>query len=211
MRRLTFTFACALALSAFGQEAFAQESNTRRGFWWGLGISYGWAHVSCDICMADRKGNVSATVNLGGTISQSFLLGGELNGWMRGGEENVNEHMAAASGVAYWFPRASGSLHFKGGIAYMTYRISDDEEALTSSGFGPQIGVGYHIDITRHASLQPYLNAIVTFPTSDLDIDGNRQAADVSLSLVQFGLGLTWHQRRRLRCNSCGSENMLRP
>jgi hypothetical protein len=191
--RLTFLFACGLTLLAVGQDASAQEARAREGFWWGVGLSYGWAHVSCDICVADRKGNLSATVNLGGTISQSFLLGGELNGWMRGGEENVDEYMASMSGVAYWYPKASGSLYLKGGFAYMTYRISDDEEALTSSGFGPQIGVGYEFRITRHASIQPYLNAIVTFPTSDLDIDGNRQASDVSLSLIQFGLGLTWH------------------
>ena len=195
MSRLTLflLFACVIALPAFGQDASAQDSNPRQGFWWGLGVGYGWAHVSCDICLADRKGNLSATVNLGGTISPSFLLGGELNGWMRGGEENVDEYMASMSGVAYWYPKPSGSFYLKGGLAYMTYRISDDEEALTSSGFGPQIGVGYQFRITRHASLQPYLNAIVTFPTSDLDIDGNRQAADVSLSLIQFGLGLTWH------------------
>ena len=191
--RLTFLFACVLALLAVGQDASAQEARTREGFWWGVGLSYGWAHVSCDICIADRKGNLSATVNLGGTISQSLLLGGELNGWMRGGEENVDEYMAAMSGVAYWYPKASGSFYLKGGVAYMTYRISDDEESLTSSGFGPQIGVGYQFRITHHASIQPYLNAIVTFPTSDLDIDGNRQASDVSLSLIQFGLGLTWH------------------
>ena len=193
MSRLTLLFACVLALSAFGQDVSAQESSAREGFWWGLGLGYGWAHVSCDICLADRKGNLSATVNLGGTISPSFLLGGELNGWMRGGEENVDEYMASMSGVAYWYPKANGSFYLKGGFAYMTYRISDDEEALTSSGFGPQIGAGYQFRITRHASLQPYLNAIVTFPTSNLDIDGNRQAADVSLSLIQFGLGLTWH------------------
>ena len=193
MSRLTLLFACGVALLAVGRDASAQESSAREGFWWGLGLGYGWAHVSCDICLADRKGNLSATVNLGGTISPSFLLGGELNGWMRGGEENVDEYMASMSGVAYWYPKSSGSFYLKGGFAYMTYRISDDEEALTSSGFGPQIGAGYQFRITRHASLQPYLNAIVTFPTSDLDIDGNRQADDVSLSLIQFGLGLTWH------------------
>jgi len=30
-------------------------------------------------------------------------------------------------------------------------------------------------------------------PTSNLDINGDRQASNVSLSLLQFGLALTWH------------------
>ena len=192
MHRLTFLLICVVSLAALGENASAQTSNPRQGVWWGFGLSYGWAHVSCDICAADRSGALSATAFLGGTISHGFLLGGEANFWMRG-EENVDEYMGSLSAVAYWYPTGDGALYLKGGLAYMSYRIDDDEDALTSSGFGPEVGVGYQFRISRYTSLQPYLSAIVTLPTSNLDINGDRQASNVSLSLLQFGLALTWH------------------
>ena len=192
VRRLTVLLIGVAMLAVLGKPGLAQTANPRGGFWWGLGLSYGWVHVSCDICIADREAALSATIYLGGTISRSVLLGGELNGWTRS-EEAVDEYLGSFSAVAYWYPTGDGAFYLKGGLAYMAYRIDDDEDALTSSGFGPQIGAGYQFRVSRHASVQPYLNAIMTVPTANLDINGNRQADGVSLSLLQFGLGFTWH------------------
>jgi hypothetical protein len=192
VRSLTFSVACAAVFLATVEPSPAQGVDRREGFWWGLGVSYGWVHVACDICNDDRGGALSLSGALGGTVSESVVLGGELNGWTTS-EENVDEYLGSLSAVVYWYPSRNGALYLKGGIGYVAYRIDDDENALTSSGLGPQIGVGYEFYITRRTSIQPYLNAIATLPTANLDFDGDRQADGVSLSLVQFGLSLTWH------------------
>jgi hypothetical protein len=195
MRPLKIALSSAVVLVALSQPLQAQ-SNPREGFWWGLGLSYGWVHVRCDICDSDRSWSLSATGRAGGTLSQSVLLGVEANGWTTSegeAEDQVDEYLGSFSAVIFWYPSDTGSLYFKGGFAYLAYRADDDEVALTSSGFGPQFGIGYEFRVARSFSVQPYFNSIVTIPTGNLDIDGDRQADGVGLSLLQFGLGVTWH------------------
>lgn len=192
MHRIAAIVTCVAAIALAGSPLGAQEAGRRQGFWWGLGVSYGWVHASCDICASDRDWAISATGGLGGTVSRNLLLGAELNGWTRS-EEAVDEYLGAVSAVAYWFPNRGGPLYLKGGLGYVAYRIDDEESALTSSGFGPQVGAGYEVPVSRHASLFPYLNLIITIPRGNLTFNGDRQAGRASVSLFQFGLGLTWH------------------
>lgn len=192
MRRLTVSLVCVIAFLLVSGPADAQQLDRRAGFWWGFGVSYGWAHVQCDICLADRAWALSGTGNLGGTIHHGLLLGAELSGWTHSVEE-VDEYLGSLSAVAQWYPNRDGRFYLKGGLGYLAYRIDDGEDALTSSGFGPQLGAGYEFYISRHASIQPYLNLIITIPRGNLYFNGDRQAEGVSLSLVQLGLGVTWH------------------
>lgn len=190
MRLLTALFV--LALAANVQPASAQAPRAREGFWWGVGVGYGWVHVRCDICQANRKTALSATGALGGTITRHVRFGAELSGWTRG-EENVDEYLGSLSALLNWYPSPDGSFHLKGGLGYVTYRIDDGENALTSSGFGPLVGAGFEIGLGRRASIEPYFSAIVTLPRGHLQLNGDRQADGVSLSLLQFGLGVTLH------------------
>jgi hypothetical protein len=183
---------CGASLLMLGRPAVAQEVDRRQGFWWGLGVTYGWVHVSCDICQGNRNAAPSIGIRAGGAINRKFALGGEVNGWTRS-EEEVDEYLASFSAIALWYP-TGGAFYLKGGLGYVMYRIDDNEDnVLTSSGFGPQVGLGYEIGVTRRISIQPYLNAIVTIPTANLYFNGDTQADGVSLSLFQVGLGLTWH------------------
>jgi hypothetical protein len=192
VRLATVLWSVAALIFVTAEPSVAQESSRRGGFWWGLGVSYGWVHVACDICDSDRGTALSLSLAAGGTVSRSVVLGGEVSGWMTG-EEEVDELLGSLSAVALWYPAQNGSLYLKGGLGYVGYRIDDGENRLTSSGFGPLIGGGYEFYLTRHTSIQPYLNAIVTIPTGNLAFNGDRQAEGVSLSLVQFGLSVTWH------------------
>lgn len=182
----------ALALAGISRPAQAQDSRARQGFWWGVGVGYGWVHVRCDICQADRKAALTATGGLGGTITRSVRFGAELSGWTRG-EENIDEYLGSLSAILNWYPNPDGAFHLKGGLGYVAYRIDDGEDDLTSSGFGPLVGAGFEIGLGRRASVEPYLSAIVTIPRGNLQLNGDRQAEGVSLSLVQFGLGVTLH------------------
>ncbi len=181
-----------LALAATVQPLSAQAPRAREGFWWGVGVGYGWVHVRCDICEANRKTAFSATGTIGGTISRSVSFGAELSGWTRG-EENIDEYLGSLSAILNWYPSPDGSFHLKGGLGYVAYRIDDGEDALTSSGFGPLVGAGFEIGIGRRASIEPYIGAIITLPRGNLQLNGDRQADGVSLSLMRFGLGVTLH------------------
>lgn len=191
MRSPIVSLICATALVLTVEPSFAQDPQPG-GFWWGLSASYGRVYVACEICDADRGAAVALGIAVGGTVSDRLRLGGEVNGWTSG-DAGVDEYAGSIGAVAYWHPAERGSLYLKGGLGYMVYRIDDDESALTSGGFGPQIGAGYRFRITRSTLLEPHINAIITVPTSDLELDGDRQANRVSLSLVQVGLGLVWH------------------
>lgn len=190
MRKFIALFVFALVASA--QPASAQAPRAREGFWWGVGVGYGWVHVRCDICQADRTAALSATGAIGGTITPSVRFGAELSGWTRG-EENIDEYLGSLSAIVNWYPSPAGSFHFKGGLGYVTYRIDDGEDALTSSGLGPLVGAGFEFGIGRRASVEPYFGAIITVPRGNLQLNGDRQAEGVSLSLIQFGLGVTLH------------------
>ncbi len=192
MRRLAFAFISIGMIAASYDPALAQEGGRRQGLWWGVGFSYGWAHVACDICQSGRGGGMSATGGIGGTISPSLLMGGELNGWLTG-EGNVDEYMGTFGAVAYWYPRGGGPLYLKGGVSYVAYRNDDGENTLTSSGFGPQVGAGYQVFVTPRTAIQPFFNLIVTLPLGNLAFNGDRQAENVSLGLLQLGLSATWH------------------
>ena len=136
---------------------------------------------------------MSLTVTAGGALSQSVSLAAEGNGWQNNEEEGLDERLLSFSGLVYWYPKRDGALYIKGGLAYMTYRIDDAEDELTTSGFGPQLGVGYQLRVVDNFSIQPYANAAVTIPTGDLQLNGDRQAENVGLSLLQVGIGVTWH------------------
>ncbi len=192
MRALRIALLLSALLVLWSRPLSAQVSDPREGLWWGLGLDYGWVNVSCDICDGSRGAGLSATARLGGTISQSLLLGGEVNGWTNS-EEGVDEYLGSFSAVALWYLTPDGSFYLKGGFGYMSYRIDDEENALTSSGFGPQVGAGYEFRVSRSFSIQPYMNAIITLPTGNLDFNGDREASEVSLGLFQVGLGVTWH------------------
>ena len=193
---LTLLAACA-ALILTSQPASAQLGHARTGFWWGVGVNYGWVNVACDVCDSDRGFGLSLGARAGGTVSPNVRLGAEATGWVTGegeGDEEVDEYLGSFSATVTWYPSSEGAFYLKGGFGYVTYRISDNaDNVLTANGFGPQVGAGYEIWLGRNFSLEPYLNSIVTIPNGELDANGNRQATGVSLALVQLGIAVTLH------------------
>lgn len=197
MRPFSTILVVILALVLASQSAVAQSPRAREGFWWGVGASYGWVNVACDICDSDRGFGMSLGARVGGTVSPQVRLGAEATGWLAGqgeGDDEVDEYLGSFSAIVTWYPSSSGGLYFKGGFGYVTYRIDDSEDnVLTTSGFGPQVGAGHEIWLGRSFSFEPYLNSIITIPTGELDLNGDRQATGVSLGLVQVGIAVTLH------------------
>ena len=187
----TMLVGCATVLT-LAQPLSAQGGSERQGTWFGFGLGTGWTHVTCELCDADRQRALSGNVKFGFTLSPSVLLGAEVNGWFQS-EENIDELLGSFSGVVYWYPLSRGHLQLKGGLAVLKYRISDEDNLITTTAFGPELGAAYEIRITRQVSLDPYLHAIITPSTAELRSEGTRVIGGVGLSLLQLSLALTWH------------------
>jgi hypothetical protein len=163
--------------------AFAQQAQTRQGFWVGGGMGYGSLGLSCDGCGdIDREGGLSGYAKLGGTLRENILLGVEMNGWTKN-ELGARVTMGNLSGAAYWYPMPTQGLFIKAGAGYsiLSVREADDVSSANDSGFGLLGGVGYDLRVGRDLSITPVANYFRG------GFDGG------SANVLQFGVGVTSH------------------
>jgi len=173
----------------------AQRPTGRPGMWLGAGAGLGWARVSCRICGTNRGHGPSGYAHAGGRLSNRVLVGGEVEGWFRNGNQQAgapsDELLLAYSAVLYWFPSSRYSYYLKGGLGLVTYRIADGTNRVTSSAFGPTIGAGWELPIATHLALVPYFNVLAASIGADLKSNGATVLEGSSLALIQFGVGLS--------------------
>lgn len=170
----------------------AQGTPLRQGLWFGAGLGFGFSRARCDICTNDRNGGVSGQARLGGTVTPSFLIGAEADGWKKS-QEGVDVALGALHAVGYWYPSPRGTPWFlKGGFGIVGYRIDDGaNDPVTATSFGGQFGAGYDLRVARNVALTPHFTLIGSL-FANLESAGDR-LADVSLTLVQFGMGVTFY------------------
>jgi outer membrane protein with beta-barrel domain len=181
MGTLRATGFSALLTALLATTAFAQQAQTRQGFWVGGGMGYGSMGLSCSGC-ADlgREGGLSGYAKLGGTLRQNILLGVEMNGWTKS-EGGARVTMGNFSGAAYWYPMATQGLFIKAGAGYSVLGVDDGSSTADDSGFGLLGGVGYDLRVGRNLSLTPVANWF------------RGGFNGLSTNVLQFGLGLTSH------------------
>ena len=133
MSRLVPVLAMLLTLGA--SALAAQRPQVREGFWISGGGGYGSLDLTCSGCTVDREPGVAFLLALGGTVSRSFLLGGEIEGWTK--EVNgVDITFGHVSGVAYRYPQPNGGLFIKGGVGVASLildagPLGDDSETVS--------------------------------------------------------------------------------
>jgi hypothetical protein len=182
-----------------------RRPNIRQGFWIGFGLGSGSAGLDCSTCGDNRFSGFSGYLRLGGTWTRSVLVGLETDGWLRSeagsisGDtsilgQNTDESISYGSLIVMWYPSRTGALYLKFGLGGMTYRADDGADVLTATAPCASLGVGYEIRLGRNFSIVPYLN---NFASSNVLMHVNGVPAsmrdDVSITLVQFGVGATWH------------------
>ena len=172
MGKLRATGLSALLMVVLASTAFAQQAQTRQGFWIGGGLGYG--SLGCDGC--DRLGAPSGYLKLGGTLSKNLLLGMETNGWSRS-ELGTRLSMGNISGAVYWYPMTTNGLFVKAGAGYSL--INDN--LGNSLGFGMLGGVGYDVRVSPQLSVTPVANWF----------SGNFEGGPINV--LQLGLGVTSH------------------
>jgi hypothetical protein len=174
--------------SASNSESF--DPSHRQGLWLGAGLGAGFDRVFCEICDGSVQAGWSGYLRLGGTVSSRLLLGGELTGWLRGREE-ATLSMGAVSFVAYWYP-VDTNLYLKGGGGVIGFRSADGEDAVTSTTFGPTLGLGYEQLVSPKVSIVPFFNLLVA-PSGALRFNGDEVINGVGFVLWQGGVGVTIH------------------
>lgn len=173
---------------------FAQaRANTRQGLWVGVGLGLGSSGADCSDCTDERTSGGSGYFRIGGTLSPSFLVGVESNGWVHS-ESGVSESIGVGSVVAYWYPSRRGAFYLKIGFGALAYRADDGMDELTSTGAAAQLGLGYEVRLAKNMSVAAFLNSIAT-SNSTLKFNGTAipGGGDINVNLVQAGIGLTWH------------------
>ena len=162
----------------------------RGSFWIGGGLGSAMAEIACNICVPNSKSILSGYVRVGFTATPNLLIGLEGTGGMNS-EDSVSERLAGLSVVAYAYP-TSGGFYIKGGLGLLDYRAGDDVDEFTSRVFSAQVGVGYEFRVTQSFSVLSFVNLLAS-TNGDLDYNGARVAEDMSVTLLQFGLGVTVH------------------
>ncbi len=186
----TVTLVFLMSSASAGAEG---RQNSRQGFWVGGGLGVGSTGADCNSCGDDRTSGFSGNLRLGGTISPSFLLGGETNGWVHS-ETGVDETMGFASIVGIWYPSRTGAFFLKLGLGGMHYSADDGSDQLTATAPSASLGLGYEIRTGRNFSVVPYLNSLAT-SSVELKFDGHPlpTGEDININLVQIGVGVVWH------------------
>ncbi len=181
MGTLRATGLSALLTVLLASTSFAQQAQTRDGFWVGGGLGYGSLGLGCEGCVdVGRTGGISGYAKLGGTLRSNILLGVEMNGWTKS-EAGATVTLGNLSGAAYWYPMANNGLFIKAGAGYSALSADDGVDSATDTGFGILGGVGYDIRVGRNMSLTPVANWFRG------GFDGG------SANVLQIGLGVTSH------------------
>ena len=179
----------AMFLAASAQ---AQYPNTHDGVYATFGLGYGSAKVACDQCGdTSRTGNLTGFLNVGGALSQSILLGGEVTGWSKVTDSNDNLAVATANAVISWYPSTREGFFIKGGLGFGFIRGDKDTDQglifFDKAGVGYQLGLGYDIRIQRNLSVTAVANF---FGGSVGDIHAIR---NVTFNVLQFMAAVTFH------------------
>lgn len=185
--------ALGLALGTVAPAGVAAQVGTpvRDGQWLGVGLGGGLDQVACGVCAGEPKPGIAGHVRFGGTLSRTFLLGGEFDLWTRG-DEGIRQFLASLGIVGLFYAGPDSRFHLKAGAGAVGFRAAEDGDELTALTFGVTGGLGYDYPITETLSLTPFASLTLA-PFADLKFNGDLAVGDATLGLLQAGLGLTWH------------------
>jgi hypothetical protein len=160
------------------------------GFWYGVALGPGWTRVTCDICAGHRQTGISASLALGGTAGRGLRVGGELSGW-RESDAGVTQTLMAVSASAYWHPNPRSGLYLRGGAALVMHRADDGTDVVTSSGIGPQLGIGYDYVVSHAWRVAPFAHYSIGVFGGDVKFNGGQAAGSATVSFLQVGASVT--------------------
>ncbi len=166
------------AVQPAAAEVEAPNRHVREGFWLNAGLGYG--SLGCDGC-GSRESGLSGGLQLGGTLSDKWLLGGATTGWTKS-EGGVTLTVGTVLALVRFYPSARGGFFLEGGLGIGTIHASVDGFGSDSeAGGGALLGLGYDIRVGENVSLTPvWLGFAARTSNSDANVG-------------QLSLGVTIH------------------
>jgi len=164
-----------------------QARSRHEGFWIGFGIGGGSAKAENDT--ADALGGGAVYLRLGGTLSQKWLLGGELMAWGRG-EDGATTSRANVSFTALFYPSDNAGFYLKGGVgsSYVnrTLTVIGTTASVERGGGGFTLGAGFDIRLGSNLYLTPNIDWM--FQSIE-----EREGIQTKTHVTLLTLGLIWH------------------
>ncbi len=187
--------AVALVLSTIGS-ASAQDTprglsvvreGGRAGFWGGFSIGAGGEAFD----LRDGAGSSeelyrpTVSLRLGGTVTQSLRLGGEVLAWINEQGRSV-ESLTSVLFVGQLYPLATTGLYLKGGLGLGRNAVDfDGGGGVGDTGFAGLFGAGWEVRMGRRWYLTPSVD-VVEHRYTGRGIERYRER------LVNFGLGVVF-------------------
>ena len=120
--------------------AGAAQAQSHEGFWVGFGFGGGSLGIDGG---TDRDTGVVGYLKLGGTLSERFLLGVELNQWMREERSGATVGLTNLSAVVYFYPSATSGFFLKGGLGTSRLEVEVSGISVSQDGGGAVLGLGF--------------------------------------------------------------------
>lgn len=178
----------AFAILFAAAPAYGQRTAVHQGFWISFGFGGGTAFGD-DAFGGDSKFGGAGFLRMGGSLSQQWLIGGEMIGWGTD-QNNVTVGRGAMLFTGLYYPSPSGGFYLKGGAGFAgrtaetTVLLAGNVEAKItddSGGVGLSAGLGYDIQLGGNFFITPGLDFVYTGTERD------------GATLLLFTVGATWH------------------
>lgn len=170
------------------REVSGRNSSRREGFFAAIGIGGGSESFDANdgLGWSDDKGGAVGYIKVGGTVSQSLLLGAEANGWAaRYQRQGYDRSLGSLMFIAQWYPAREGDFWLRGGLGWARDNLSiyGTSSNINSheNGTALAVGLGYDFRVARNVSITP-----------SLDFQGQRYDTHDE-RLVSIGVGVTFH------------------
>jgi hypothetical protein len=186
-------FAVVLCLS-LPIDALHAQSGDRSGAWMNVGVGGGSARVSCAVCRQARDIGPAGHVRFGGTVRPGVLIGGEVQVWTHQNGNDVRSLLGSALASVQLYPRPGSGFFLRGGLGYVRYTARDGDEDGPAAADLPGLSVGAGYDLRLRGGLS--LTNVITLLASSqgpFRRDGASIIDEVSVSMLQLGIGLTRH------------------
>lgn len=172
----------------------AAQSQPLGGAWLNVGVGGGSARVSCAVCRHARDIGPAGHVRFGGTVRPGVLIGGEVQAWTYQNSADVRSLLGSALASVQLYPRRGSGLFVRAGLGYVRYTARDGDEDGPAAANLPGLSVGAGWDVSLGGGLS-LTNAITLLASSQGPYrrDGATVVDDVSVSMLQLGIGLTRH------------------
>src|SRR6185295_3852732 len=178
-----------LATLLTGASGAAAQRRQPSGLWYSVAVAPGWARVTCDICAGRRTTGLSAFGGVGGSTGRGLRVGAELAGW-RQRDGGVTQTLLSFGGAAYSYPNVRRQFYLRGGATFSLHRVNDGTDVVTSSGIGPQLGIGYEYPVTPSWRIAPFAHYSVGVFGGDVKFNGGQAAGSATVSFFQVGASL---------------------